>query len=234
MAWGYRAGTGHSTNTLTSPLVDALAAAVSVGDRVIVAITPAITGSTESVTSVTDTNGFCGTFSKDVESAAIVDGTVQAKTSIWSAPVTGAGTPSLSIVFVGSNCGASAGAWSGLDQSVGSGAVDITGAATGGQSTTPTVTLGATNFANELGIGGFGDDGWAVTFTSGGTATNRASQAAVNCDSAIQEQDTGSSGSTPTMSGTLSGAGSIWGMVGVVYKLAPAGTTPTLWAQGMV
>ena len=227
-AWSFVTSSGASSNagTASSPLTLTLGAACAIDDRVIVVgLVEQGTSSTPAITSITAT--FSGTFTKDAETNNIDDGGTGAKVSIWSAPVTSAGTPVLTITYSDSNgtAAASGGCWRGLSTAVGSSAVDVTAAATHPTTAdaSPTVTVGATSAANELGIGGFGDDGWAVTFTAGSGYTRRAFQAAVNGDSAIEDKDTGTSGSTPTMNGTLGGGGSTWGMVGVVYKLAAGG-----------
>lgn len=230
MAWALRAS---SPATVTQPTTLqasfpalTMGAACSVDDRVIVTATVERNGGTPSVTSVTGT--FCGTFTKDSETPVVTNGSFQCVVYVWSAPVTSGGTPVLTINTTNVDTGsAAAAAYSGLDNSASSAAVDVQASIDddAASTTTPTVTTGATTAANELVISGVGDDGESATFTEAGGLTRRAFLANANGDIAIGDKDSGTSGSAITTNWTgASTAG--WGICAVVYKLA-GGAAPT-------
>jgi len=229
MAWSPVTGSGGHAEHASSPFTVTLGAACVVDDRVIVTASPNAGTPVEAITGITGT--FCGTFTKDVESANTIVGGLDCRNSIWSAPVTSNGTPVLTITWVGGACSASAAAYRGLDNSVGAGAVDATGTSTntGGNTNWSATTSGSTTAANELIIGGYADDGEGETPTAGSgftiDAANNGSSISVT---ALESKDSGASGSTKTADGST-GSNSGWVVCVAVYKLsggAPPSFTP--------
>lgn len=238
MAWSRRTGAGgRGTGTAGSAsytvtfLIGCL-----IGDRVVVVVAVKASTSDGVVSSVTGT--FCGTFTKDAETAYATGVSGIFKVSIWSAPVTSAGTPVLTINQTGSSVAGSASAqgYIGLSTDVGPTAVDVAAAnqQSSISSSSPTVTTGTTNAANELDVGGFGDAGESAIFTgaNGLSVPVLTDNTNANADSAIADKDSGSVGAQ-TMNGTIGSKTSGWGMVGVVYKLLtpPAGLGFRKWPQ---
>jgi hypothetical protein len=201
----------------------ALGAAVSVGDRILVAIAIYNNDGTSVVSTVTDSLGH--NYSKDFSSR--IDGSI-AEVSFWSVPVTSAGTPTVtghcSINFVsGGEYGIAVGAYSGLSTATGASAIDVSKTATGTTSPADSGTsAGTTTAANELLAGFYGDDGWNTTMAAGtGFSLFSSTGASIYEQAFIEDKDSGASGSTAQA--TVASAGSAWFCAAVVYKLAGGG-----------
>lgn len=244
MAWALVSGATLSdvsvnvvgtTNTHTTP---ALGAAVSVGHRIIVAI-EIYSASVDNAapwdtTALSDSLGNVYTLDLSYNGS---DGTNNFRETIWSAPVTVAGTPTFTITRTTSTATPSghrfilhAAAFSGLSQAAN--AVDISkgqylaSAQTSGPYDSGT-TAATTTAANELKIG-YGQDTGENSTLSGGTLDTTYT-IAVKHDTdgaagqwALEYADSGGSGSTAraTVNTSAFFNGDYWGAAVVVYKIA--------------
>jgi hypothetical protein len=128
---------------------------------------------TNSVTSVTDSNG--NTYNKDIRGA--VSSFSNAAGEIWSANVTTAGTPTITVNFTALTSGAvvaAAAAYSGISTALN--AVDVSTFRFGTAANPKSGFTAMSSYANELLIGGYFDDGNGTTQISAGNGfTSRAS-----------------------------------------------------------
>jgi hypothetical protein len=230
MSWGHVAndksgavGSGNSqTFTFANDTV--------VGDRVFIAITAwANSGSAPVITGVSDANN--GAWHLDA-STTFGDGTFSGLVALYSVLVTAQllSSDNITVAFNASP-GVGGGSYGLMEYSgtgLASAAVDVSSvnqtSAPGGSTTNngpSTGSTGATVAANELAFTIYGDDGYSVSWSSAPTGTARINRMSDGGgDLWVGERDSGSSGSTLSGSGTLSGAAA-WGMLEVVYTLSP-------------
>lgn len=235
MAWAAVSGQHvHGNGNAVNSFTIAMPGAVTLNNRIIVETTSFNIGAVAAC-AVSDTLG-----NSYVEDAATTytDGTAQSRASTFSAVVTTAGTPTLTISFAGGAGGAgnhggaaSAQEYSGLSTTSGSGGVDAATATTGSGGTASVTTGGSTTAANELVAGGYSDDGWNVNLSAkNGTGfTERdVNGSSTVSETYLEDKDSGSSGATQTanMASGTPGGTATWAMSAVVYKLAAAGGLP--------
>ncbi len=110
--------------------------------------------------------------------------------------------------------------YAGLSTANDSSCVDVSNTTTWG--TTSTVTSPATTAANELATGGYYDDGQSKTITAGSGFTQRGfTGSSGTCEAAIEDKDSGVSGSTTAV--TFTGGATAGAATDVViFRLAPA------------
>lgn len=240
MAWAYRTSsyandgagvlvtitTGTATETVT------MGTAVSAGDLLVLTYVTLHTIGSGAVTySVSDSvNGSWG--SGEVVGNNWTVAALNARTSVWSFPNSGAGTPVITITLTGTNTdkfnvGTQCAAFSGIATTT---ATDSTAAAsgTGGSPTTGNVAP-ATGAANELMITAYMDAGEGTTLTAGninGSASTLAGKH--DADSGkwqglFEYGDSGNSGGTPAGTATSTGTPSGWGILAAVFKLGAGG-----------
>lgn len=220
-AWAYKTGSGASAFGAASPLTVALGASVSVGDRIIVVLNVNRATSNPSITSVADGTN---TYNQDATSGINPNDTGFPQiSSVYSAVVSGAGTPTVSLTFVGDGASIAVAAYSGLSTAVGAAAaVDVStfGLAASATPTTAPASGNTANTtaANELVIGGYADDGYNTRNTQSGT--QRTYVRSGTAEAGIADSDSGSSGTAQSTSGTLLDSAAIWTQFTVVYKLA--------------
>lgn len=226
MAWAFLTGRTRvaSSNAATSPwAAGALGGTVATDDRVIVCISYNAASGTPTVSALSD--GLSNSYRK--EASASYTGGVPQEISLWSAPVTSAGTPSFSVTFSGGSGGFGIGlgavAYSGLQNTSDGTEVDLSLIAT--TATASGTTSGTTGAANELEIGFYGDWGAGASVTAGSGYTVRANNTPdSNAQIVVEEKDSGAAGSTASSS--VSGGDGPHAATGViVFKLA-SGATP--------
>lgn len=230
MAWGFRAGTGASKtgNSTGFPLAQALGAAVSAGDRIIVGTVIYKTNATDPATAVVTDNLNAGNYTEDAF-VTYNDNGFHQRMSLYSMANSAAGTPTVTVASSNVDGGGMAlGGWSGLATS--GAATDQTASGAGVGGTAASSATATTAAANELVVGLYTDDGWstsAITTAAGWTSRASVPSSAV-AELNIADQDSGSSGATPAFSlaaGNPGGSTITWGMLTAVYTL-PAGGAP--------
>lgn len=215
-AWAFIASSGaHGAKVTSGSTATAtVGAAVKWGDRVVVLIGLHDSVS-NTVSSVTDSLG--NVYTQDATTnfgAGVVYGT------IYSTPVTVAGTPVVTANFTALTSGAAVVGVAAYSGTALKRAVDITKTATG---TSTNATTGASTVAttgsNELVIGGFFDDGGGdPTVAAGAGFTARTSL--VN-DATVEILLEDKTSTTPaTQTATTVNAADNWGVMCVVYRLS--------------
>jgi hypothetical protein len=236
VTWVRKASTAaHSSLINTHPMTLTLAGPVAVADRIIVALVPTRSASTAPViTSVADNCG--NTYHADI-AQAFADGTFRGTVALYSASATSIATCTISVVWTGDGGFAMGGvAYAGLSTALNPVDVSASNHDDTGTSTAPASgNTPVTTAANQLLIGAFGDDGYARTYTPGGSAAliTGTDNVDANADLAMTEKNATSSGAVQSAAGTLSAAAP-WGQVAVVYKLAGTGATKTCNAGGLL
>lgn len=243
MAWAYRTGsyatTGTYDNWTTAP-TKALGAAVSAGDRIVVAVLAFNVGGTSPFPTVTVTDSVnAGNYQEDATLTWTELG-VAARFSVFSKGNSGAGTPTVTATQTNGGVsnsnvhgGLQVAAWSGLSTADDGTGVDKTAIATGTAATASSGATATTTAANELAVGAYVDLGEGTTITADAAFTLRGKHDGdgVSFQGLLEDKDSGSSGSAITATaGTGEGSSNGWGQAAVVYKLAggAAQDTPEL------
>jgi hypothetical protein len=219
MAWAFVTGSGAGVSSalVTQQAVTAGAAASLAQDQRIIVVS-ACTSTVNAIqtTSVTDQLG--NTYSL---AARIFDATNRQDLSVFSAPVTVAGIPTATAFYNFQADNAEClliGIWSGLDQTATPVDVSSSGNSTGTPASTAATT--ATTAANELVIGGYGDQGNGLDVSAGVGFTERAAvRLTTNNNGLLEDKDSGASGITQTATAATTNVGR-WTMLCVVFKLA--------------
>ena len=211
MAWAYRAASFATTGSvsLSGPHI-LLGAATSVGDRIVVCV---FSNNSTFFDVHDDLNS--GSYHED---AFVVNGTQ--RFAIQSMVVTVAGTPNITAFGTG-NGGFSAVAYSGL----GSG-LDVVSSGVGTSLSTSSGATPATHAANQLVVGAWADYGWNRVFTAGAGFTLRGKHDldGGTYEGALEDMDSGASGTPQTATGTLSSGSNFWASCCAVYPVgAPSG-----------
>lgn len=222
MAWAHVKGAKAEATSGTT-LGCTFGSGCAVGNRIIVAVVamtpPGIcSGVADGV----------NTYTEHVANNANGDGT---DVSIWSAVATSTATLTVTATFsggppVGLHLGICVEEYSGLSQTSGAGGVDKT-ASSHGTTTTPTSTATAvTTAANELVIGVMGDGENSGPITAGTGFTIVQSFADASVDIALEEKDSGLSGTTQTATFGIATNLTPWSCCAAVFKLAPFSLVP--------
>jgi len=236
MAWARHSGATLGANVAgpgTSWNAGNLGATPNANERVIAVVDVNSGGSQPTVTGITDSAGNAWTKDGSIQPAGF--GYFE-ELSVWSCVANGSAVNNLTVAisYSGSQgtpgAGISVGTYSGLSTATGAGAaVDISKFSSGSNSFTADsgTTSGTTTGANELKIGAGSDAGNTLTYTAGTVDTTYSNfiknDANGNSETAIEDADSGASGSTARAEFTF-GAGSANYCMGVlVYKLAAAG-----------
>lgn len=233
MAWAFitSATLTNSSSAASSPWnAGNLGAALSANDRMWASVCYNAAAGTPVVSALSDSLG--NTWRKEL-SGSVTGSGATLEFSVWSA-VSGAGTPSsITVTFAGGTGGFGIGiavaSYSGLSTAADGSEIDISkitmSPASGvdsGTTTTPTTAA-----ANELKLGLFADWGSGVTLGAGasdGAYTMRANRSPVgDAQAAVEDRDSGASGSTARA--TFTGGGGDTGTGVVVVKLFSAVTT---------
>lgn len=234
MAWALRASTPASGTVATGSAATAtvtLGAAVVLGDRII-AIVNVHDSKANSTTSVTDSLGNTYTLDRPETNSGAVD-----FWSVWSAPVTVAGTPVITAHFTAMTTGnaiVSGAAFSGLSTASGATAIDMSVTGTGTAAAATSGATSATTAANELVIGAYADNGISGGLTVGAgytLATTHNTDA--NVQTLLEYKDSGATAAQTATVTTFTGGA--WVVFCVVYKLftASTATRSTLLLMGV-
>jgi len=229
MAWGFRASTFAASASITFPGNVTLGAALSSGDRIIVAAFTRRSGSPPTTPTITD-NVNAGNYTEDTFTT-FTDGTTQCRASFYS-HTSAAGTPVVTCTSASSVGGFTVAGYSGLLAS--DPGTDKVKATAGVGGTASSGASAATTAANELTAGAYLDSGWSFVLTGNGgtTLTQRGvhENDTVDYQCWFGDKDSGTSGTTQTtdMKAAFPGssnASTTWGMLAAVYQLAGAVST---------
>lgn len=227
MAWAAVAGhTAHNVATNTTTVSLGAISGTS-GNRIAVHVAANHSGSAQT-TSVTDG---VNTYTED-SFTTYNDSGFQSRNSVFSCVASTTASVTVVAHFLNSGgtgaCNSTAQEYSGLATVGGSSDIDTQTSIAGVAGGTATVTTGGnTSAANELVLGGYGDDGNNITLTghNGTGFTERVVAGnSTAAQSYIEDKDSGASGAAQTaaMSTGTPNVG-FWGMSCVVYKLAAGG-----------
>ncbi len=208
----HHGGAATQAATLGSP--------VTVGNRMIVEVGVWNSGAA-TAKSVTDSAG--NTYTELTHFAA----SEHTEMSVWSAPVTSAGSGSLTVTATASSSadiGVAAMEYSGLSPTAGTGVLDVRATASGKTaSSAATVGSGPTTAAagadNELAIGFYTDSGFGDALTAGSGFTQRVNVSSAPDMELLTEDQSATHGTTPSATfGT--GANTVWLAAMLVFKHA--------------
>lgn len=233
MAWAFVQAPTAVRNSSVSSQAIVFGSAVSSNNRIIIAIGwRAVFSGTVTISSVTDDLG--NTYSLDKHQTIVEDGTHFAYGAVYSAPVTSTGTPTVTVAWSASctQVELAAAEYSGLATSS---PVDVSSSGSGnGTTSVASGSTANTTAANELVFAAVcaPNQGGNSSFSASGY-TERASNFGVfEAFIWIADKDSGSSGTSQSMSGTL-GDASVHADFAIVYKLAGGGAaspfTPGSW-----
>jgi hypothetical protein len=226
-AWGHvnNDKTGSGSSASTSSFTVNWNSNTTVGNRAFIVVEADRNAQVPTITSITDPRG--NSWHQDLHIAP-VDGSFDCFVDVWSAQIT---TQILSTDNLTVNIGNSIDDWvwatheiSGLDTSATP--VDVKVSATNGTANLSPASgnTAATAAANEFVLHVYGDDGATDTWSAAPSGTAMANFMSSSVGELWDSyEDSGSSGSTPHTSGTLTPTNAIWGCGTVVYKLAPSG-----------
>lgn len=211
MAWGFVQGAAPASTNGTGTNHDvAFGSNVTAGNRIVVVAeinenTGTGTGGALTISTASGT-ATLGTWRQVVQTSNLAAGSFSCLGAIWTAPVTGSG--SLTVRAAGGNA---ANAWqiasaiieySGLDSTDALSAVDVSATSVWNPGTFQ-IQAPATNFANELVVGGYFSDGASNTITVGsGFAHLEFSGNSNISEAASEDEDSGAAGSQPTVTWT--------------------------------
>lgn len=215
MAWAYRAGSFATTVSISffgTPTL-ALGAAVQAGDRIVVFVF-----NTSGTTGTVSDNLNTGNYREDVG----FTNAAGHRLAILSFANSNPGTPTITVNTGGVGTGGfCAVAYSGT--SLSQPATDGTAGAGVASSTPTSGATTATTAANELVVGGYGDNGWSKTISAGSGFTLRGKfQGGGAYEGAIEDKDSGASGTSQTATFLLDSAPPNCGVVCVVYQVLPS------------
>lgn len=232
MSWGYRAssyandGAGWLNHSNGSTEQVTLGTALTSGDCIILSVFALDTSVAPTFSGITDTVNGSWSSTPDKTQTFTVAGLL-CRHSVYSFPNSGAGTPTISVTVnitsgTTHNGGMSCVAYSGLATSS---ALDVAAAGTGTASPATSGATSATGGANELVVGAYIDAGDGLTLTADGTCTQRGKHDADThaWESMMEDKDSGTAGSTPTCTVTMSAASAGYSMMTLVYKLPGGG-----------
>jgi hypothetical protein len=235
MAWAHVANDKTAlVNVTASSFVVSWTNNTVAGNRAFIIVSHEHTGAVPVISSITDPRG--NTWNPDLVKT-FTDGVFNAAIEIWSAQIVTQilSSDSLTVNFssVFDSYAWATSEYSGLDTSTTPVDVSISANSGGTASTAPASgSTAATNAANEMVLRVYGDDGFSDTFSAPPAGTNRASQMSNSSDELwTSDQDSGSSGATPSASGTLTPTAANWAIATIVYKLAGVVATGTFLQQ---
>lgn len=249
MGWARVVGATLSAtgNTGASPNLGNLGATPAAGDTVlaVIGVSTIFAAGQYSVTSIADSGGH--TWVLDLRRQKTYGTSYHNGLEVWRTVANGSAINSFTPTFSGSltavgGCAVAAGAYSGVDTTASAGgAVDISLAAdgTGASSPADSGTTGSTTAAaNELKIGAYSDSGNNRTLSAGSSDIAYSvfvkKDASGTEEAALEDGDSGSSGSTARATLAYSGAAADWQMAVLVYKITAGGASlaiPVVTAQ---
>jgi len=231
MAWAYDSAS-HNSNTFkaassskdTSTFTISPAANTTAGDRVFLYI-GAIhrAGAAPTVSSITDPRS--NSWHQDAYHT-FTDSSDNGFVAIWSAQIAtqilSTDTLTVNLSSTARKSGLMLLEYSGLDTSTTPVDVSASNGVTSSNATVTSGTTPATGAANELVIRVYGDDGWNIAWGTAPAGTVEINgMPSGSWSQWWSDQNSGSSGATATLSGTMASA-TTWACATVVYKLAGA------------
>jgi hypothetical protein len=232
VAWAAVSGqnANNSLNGTATSFTVTLPGNATIGNRVSLQVVAAGNGFTPTV----GVTGLGATWAEDTFTTG-ANGGFNERGSIWSVIVASA-TTTITVAITGgpsaSTFGAAGGQeYSGLASAGGSGDVDVSNSSTG-TTGTPTTTTAVTTAANELVVGGYGDDGFNTAKTVGAGFTSRSNNSPSSVSQTFTEdKDSAASGGAQTAN-TGNATTQRWFMSGAVYKIAAGAAQDTPELRG--